>query len=419
MYKDTLKMPGGIDQTGGRRECRAPERARWPRAVRLPGTVTLVLGLTASLMAGAALAGGSSATSRWKVEATPNPAVAGVSFLSSVACPSRRTCIAVGGSSRTLSSPGRTLVERWSGRRWRIGPIPTPKGTSDTLSGVSCSSRRACTAVGSAFRVSSKRQVTLIEHWDGTRWRVQRSPAVKATDSSLQGVSCPSRNACVAVGYSQIAHAIVERWNGRSWHRETVPRSARGTRFFAVSCSSTRACVAVGDGNAGGATRPFAMSWNGRRWRVAKVPLPHAEPMGEFDAVSCTSATACTAAGDKFNPSGRAVTLAERWNGRSWRIERTVNPGDYSASFNIPELDGISCTAVASCTAIGEYSPGGSAAYFLEVWNGRRWQLEPVPRPADFAHGALLAISCAGKRCTAVGAYTGNVRIQVTMAVAG
>jgi hypothetical protein len=137
-----------------------------------------------------------------------------------------------------------------------------------------------------------------------------------------------------------------------------------------------------------------------------------------FDAVSCTTPRACTATGTDFNPGAGGPTLAERWNGKTWRVERTPSPADASLSSSEVALDGVSCTSAKACTAIGEYTPDHAATYFIESWNGKRWRLEPTPRPVGFAHGALLGISCASTRCTAVGAYTGNVRPQVTLAMA-
>ena len=57
--------------------------------------------------------------------------------------------------------------------------------------------------------------------------------------------------------------------------------------------------------------------------------------VGEFLSVSCASATTCTAVGTAL---GRA-TLAESWNGTSWRIEPTPPPTGSAYS----TLDGVSC----------------------------------------------------------------------------
>ncbi len=405
-----------------------PRVVRWRRGLRRLAAFAVLLGLPAIVMAGPAPAGGAAdtGTQNWKVQRTPNPVRADISYLSSVACPSRQACTAVGGSSHTLSSSSRMLAERWNGNRWSIQPIPTPKGTSDGLSGVSCPSARACVAVGGAFHRAGRRQTTLTEAWNDKLWRVQATPTMKAP-SALYAVSCTSASSCVAVGHTLLepSQGIVERWNGKTWRLQAIPPLAKDTQLSGVSCSSPRACTAVGWNNATGTTWPLVMSWNAKNWRVQSVPLPHVAPpsrgpriprTGMFDAVSCTSPRACTATGTDFNhPYG--PTLAERWNGKTWRVEPTPNPANWSASLAEVTLDGVSCTSAKACTAIGEYNPGHRTEYFIESWNGKRWRLEPAPHPADFEHGALLGISCASARCTAVGAYTGSVRLQVTLAI--
>lgn len=385
---------------------------RWSRVARrllgvLVGlTVLIVPGGAQAVMAGAAAAGA------WKIQQTPDAPKADISGLSAVSCPSRRICTAVGSSSVSVSSTTRPLAERWSGKRWRVQPMPAPKGTSDTLYGLSCPSARACVAVGDAFR---SRDTPLVEAWNGRSWRVQATPAIKSR-ASLYAVSCTSASSCMAVGFTLVnsPKAIIERWNGQRWRMQTIPRPATSTRFLEVSCSAMRACTAVGyQSSATGSTRPLAESWNGKTWKVQGVRLPQA---GMFDAVSCTSPSACTATGTELDTGGTA--LAERWNGKTWRMQTTPNPPNYTSSFGDVRLNGISCTSTKACTASGDYSPGGAAAYFVDSWNGKGWQLKPTPRPAGFQRGALLAVSCSFLRCTAVGAYTGQVHLQVTLAMA-
>jgi hypothetical protein len=210
---------------------------------------------------------------------------------------------------------------------------------------------------------------------------------------------------------------MVERWNGTTWRIQALPRPDKSTQLVGVSCSKASACIAVGYQSTGtGDARPLAESWNGTKWQVQTVPLPHTSPGGLFSAVSCTSPSACTATGANFD--GNAPTLAERWNGKSWRVQPTPSPPNYRTSFEEVTLDGVSCTSAKACAASGEYSPGGAPAYFIESWNGERWRLEAVPHPADYAHGALLGMSCALVRCTAVGAYRGRVHLQSTLAMA-
>jgi len=393
----------------------------WAPTVRLLGAATLLLAVTGIATASAAQASQpvASAASTWKVEQTPNPAKAEINALSAVSCTSARACTAVGTYADTLSSPIHALAERWNGSKWRIQPTAKVKGAASTqLFAVSCAAANACTAVGGAF--VKGREVFLAEAWNGTTWRVQAVPTPSGlVDGDLYGVSCTSARACTAVGfYSTAAHvrAAAERWNGTAWHSQSIPWPASNTWFFGVSCSAARGCTAVGyEHDSKPDAQPFAEAWNGTKWRVKVVPLPHGAPGGALNAVSCTSPSACTATGTNF---GTSPTLAERWNGSQWRIQPTPDPAGYTTSAGSVTLDGVSCTSARACTASGQYSPGGFAAYFLEAWNGSTWRLVSAPVPAHFAHGALLGMSCTATRCTAVGAWSGGPVGQATLAMA-
>jgi photosystem II stability/assembly factor-like uncharacterized protein len=95
---------------------------------------------------------------------------------------------------------------------WSIQPTPNPAGARNSgLGDISCTSERACTAVGASSKGA------LIERWNGRRWSIQQHaiPA-GAVASSLGGVSCPSANTCIAVGgYHKGRHmTLAERWSG-------------------------------------------------------------------------------------------------------------------------------------------------------------------------------------------------------------
>jgi hypothetical protein len=263
--------------------------------------------------------------------------------------------------------------------------------------------------------------VSLAEAWNGTSWRARVIPNPKgSTSSALFGVSCTAPNACTAVGHYSTAAgrvlALAERWNGMTWRIQAVVATA-STDFFGVSCATARACTAVGNQDNGSAgTRPFAEAWNGTTWHMQTVPLPHGSPAAILAAVSCTSPRACTATGASFSSPG--TTLAVRWNGTRWRVQRTPNPPNVSTSQREPELVAVSCTSATACTATGAYAPGGHPAYFLEAWNGRSWRLVTAPHPAGFTSGALNGISCVPARCTAVGGWSGGPIFVATLAMA-
>jgi hypothetical protein len=60
---------------------------------------------------------------------------------------------------------------------------------------------------------------TLIEHWNGTAWKVQRSSGREA--AGLIGVAAVSPTAAWAVGthFNQagVRRTLILHWNGRAW----------------------------------------------------------------------------------------------------------------------------------------------------------------------------------------------------------
>ena len=348
----------------------------------------------------------------WHLQATPAPAGASVaSGLFGVSCPSARTCLAVG-SGTAVTGESTTLAERWDGSRWRIQPSAVPAGAvSAGLSGVACSSPRACTAVGSYF---SQRELAMAERWDGSAWRLQpvAIPAGARNGSTLFAVSCPAANRCFAVGEyftkSERSVALAEMWNGTRWMIQSLPGAASNTLLLGVSCTAPSACAAVGDHG--------SEIWNGTGWRFVPMTTPPGGQALELNGVSCTSGSACTAVGFYFSPAGGPLTLAETWNGTAWRVQATPNPITQGRN----QLNSVSCTSPRACTAVGvdaasDFAPPGQ---FAETWNGTRWQLQATPVPAGTVLSELFNVSCPlAAACTAAGLSAGPSNITVTLAL--
>ena len=246
---------------------------------------------------------------RWLLESTPREL--GASTLTAVSCVSPRVCMAVGYVS-TNASDFTALAERWNGRRWKLERT----SQAGLLEGVSCVSERFCVAVGSYAGGAP----TLAQRWNGRRWAVQSTPnphtvsAYKSpAQSYLLGVSCSSTRACIAVGSytpAQYTHApLVERWNGRKWSIRATAKAANFGFLSGVSCAAASACTAVG--LLGRRDEHDIERWNGRKWIIQKGATTWD---GTLQAVSCAARTSCTAVGSKLaRNSDRHLTLAERW----------------------------------------------------------------------------------------------------------
>lgn len=63
----------------------------------------------------------------------------------------------------------------------------------------------------------------------GAGWSIQPTPNVKAA-SLLRRVACASADACIAVGTAgnvSNERTLAERWNGRTWTLQAMPKPAR------------------------------------------------------------------------------------------------------------------------------------------------------------------------------------------------
>jgi hypothetical protein len=337
-------------------------------------------------------------------------AAAGSGILISVSCTSARACMAVG--SYDTSGPaerGYTLAEAWNGKTWIIIPTPNPTSSlGNNLYGVSCSSANACMAVGG--HQIPHGGVPLAEAWNGKTWTVKPTPKPD-NDSALDSVSCSSANACIATGFAIQNNGnnwFSEAWNGRTWTIKPAPRP-NGTTFSGldgVSCASGSLCIAAGDYEVDNSSksRTLAETWNGETWTINTTANPRDGANGsDLTGVSCSSADACMAVGGYSKPSNRGgLTLAEIWNGKTWTIRTSRNSPTSTGS----SLEGVSCRSAHACMAVGEYFTNSGSGGLAKGWNGKIWTIEPIPNPGGATGITLDSVSCGSAHaCIAVGSY--------------
>jgi hypothetical protein len=142
-------------------------------------------------------------------------------------------------------------------------------------------------------------------------------------------------------------------------------------------------------------------------------------PGGQIRSMSCPSATSCVAVGSFVNASGITDTLAEAWNGTSWRRQTTPNPASDTVPAVSPALAGVSCPVAGFCEAVGAYStPGTNASVILaESWNGTSWTIRPVPYPSGSSSAVLSSVSCTSPTfCEAAGFAFNSFGAQTALA---
>jgi hypothetical protein len=239
------------------------------------------------------------------------------------------------------------------------------------------------------------------------------SKSASATDmNTLSSISCTSSTSCIAVGNfggvsstGRIANygTLADQWNGSTWSILNTPNVAMqgfnvgySSSFDSISCPSSSSCVAVGSSGPTNLGIPVALAeiWNGSTWSIQSTPDPG--DGGTLSGVSCASDTACVAVGS-FGHTPQP--FAETWNGTSWSLETVPSPSGATYAY----LSDVSCSSPTECIAVGSYGNGSVDSYaFAEAWDGTTWSVQSTPNPSG--DNAFSSVSCSSADwCVAVG----------------
>jgi hypothetical protein len=326
-------------------------------------------------------------------------------YLSSISCTSATFCVAVG--SRFSGENSAPLVATWNGSSWSqtVPPNPATSIKDTGFSSVSCANARSCVAVGTYYAVPARPTYPnlsegFIDRWNGAKWTASFKTTAggkKIQATYLGGVSCRSASNCVAVGSTNepifvtneltdtTDHPVALTWNGKKWAASTVPiPSGQPGVLDGVSCWSVSRCVAVGNyfarpkgAPAAGRITFMSERWNGAKWSLTKMPTSGFDIW--LNDVSCVSASSCLAVGVNAGNAEHNFSLADVWNGKTWRSVAVATPkggsgktGPYPNSF---ELTNLTCAAANDCVAFGFAGPlqnFAAVTTFAEHYAGSR-----------------------------------------------
>jgi hypothetical protein len=134
-----------------------------------------------------------------------------------------------------------TFVEHYDGNTWSVVPSPSPGAGFNILFGVVALAPNNVWAAGYfTQQVNSTRpDKTLIEHWDGTSWKIVPSPNIGPhsvyQSNELWGITAVSANDVWAFGAYFAADGsgqqstLVLHWNGTGWTIVPSPNPATGS----------------------------------------------------------------------------------------------------------------------------------------------------------------------------------------------
>jgi hypothetical protein len=298
----------------------------------------------------------------WKQVASPSPGMKSYDndYLLGVAALSANDAWAVG--YRESTDGQHTLVEHWDGTRWRAVPSPDA-ARYNSLRSVAALAPSDVWAVGRFFDTNHDpvRQRTLAMHWDGDSWTIVKTPnrGARADNELVDVTTIPGTGRLVAVGfhYYDYPHPLVETWDGTSWSLQRAPHTGEhGGYLNGVSAASADDVWAAGFAiDRFGAFHLVAAHGDGSSWTPAP-PLPPEAPGYDpmMNSVTAVSPTDVWAVGTYYNSASALLTLAEHWNGSAWTIVPTDNPGT-EGMFAANVFIGVAAISPSDVRAVGYY----------------------------------------------------------------
>ena len=274
--------------------------------------LTLTLGMVPGLFVSRA---GVAAASSWQI--TPSPDLPGAE-LYGVTAISENNAWTVGRTDET-----EPLIEHWDGTAWSVSPTPTLP-SNGWLFGVSANGPRDVWAVGRQTSPGDGEELTLAEHWNGSKWKVVPTPnpysgSIQDADE-LYGVQALSSSDVWAVGDAESPthkiYGLVERWDGSTWSTAPAPRGVTS------SISLTSDSLGWVAGSFG--PKPAAR-WNGTSWK------PQPTPLGSngwfYDVLTQSKTSAWAVGGQTTDQDPSDYPLIEQYRkGTGWTVVSQV-PG--------------------------------------------------------------------------------------------
>ena len=284
-----------------------------------------------------------------------------------------------------------TLIEHWNGSQWRIVGSPDPAGglADNELNAVAVTSGSSAWAVGEFWNGANWQPQ--IQQWNGTSWRLVKTPdpGGHAARDILNGVTATSPSSAWAVGQYTVGstqRALILHWNGRAWAQATSPDpgGTNGTYLTAVTAVSPSSVWAVGVYWTATTGKTLVLHWNGKAWRqVASPNSGGTSPNGGLAGVASGSTSSAWAAGSYVSGPEVTQTLTEHWNGRRWRVVASPDPGGPAQTSVLAAI----AAAGSRAWAVGFASSGPGGFPLALRWNGASWKVCSVPLPAGALGG--------------------------------
>jgi hypothetical protein len=265
--------------------------------------------------------------------------------------------------------------------------------------------------------------LTFAEHWNGKDWTVVRTPDTGPNFDSFYGLAAKDGEAWAVGEHLNAAYqdrALLEIWNGTKWSIASIPQpgSVRDMLFGAAALSKSDVWIVGDTEGANNIFQTLAEHWNGHTWSVVRTPDPGSSG-NHLYAVDAVSADNVWAVGQQLGGRIPDQGLVEHWNGHKWSVVSLP----HSKSGNVL-LDGVTVSA-GTVWVVGESdTPAGGGQPLIERYADGKWSIQKLPAVPDGANWSnLYGVAVAQGRVWAAGTYvdpaTDNNNVLVLQDIGG
>ncbi len=294
---------------------------------------------------------------------------------------------AVGGQGARESGWAR----HWDGQRWTAARTPLTPNVQ--LRGVAMITTDDVWAVG-----SSSIDFPVIEHWDGTHWRITESPQIGGY-TTLQAVDAVSAVDVWAVGSTTThhPHPLIEHWDGSAWSvvHESAPRGEgiypHLSGVVALAPDDVWAVGATINYNHPHPDSPLIEHWDGDTWTVQ--PLDDAPPDASLSGVSASGPDDIWAVGSWIYQKRQPCCiennhgLIAHFDGSGWTTVKSPREPATTTT-----LDDVAAVGPGDAWAVGWQREEWSQP-IIEHWDGRRWHRIPAPDIPGAQYSSLTSVT--------------------------
>ena len=312
--------------------------------------------------------------------------------------------------SPAVAEPTSKSVSTAKGGGWTTNKVQLYGTNDNSVGAVAGSSPTDIWAVGDFLpdTANSNQDATLTfaEHFDGKNWTVVPTPTTGANFTSFYGAAASQGQAWAVGEYLNSGYqdrALIEHWDGSQWSIANIPQpgSVRDMLHSATATSPSDVWAVGDQEGANGKFETLAEHWDGSSWRATPTPNPGSTG-NHLYAIDAVSANNVWAAGMQLSTDSPDQGLVEHWDGKKW----SVVPMPAPASADLVMLTGISATSSQAWVTGEADSPEGGGQPFVAGYQGGQWTVPQLPASPDGANWTnMWGIQISGGSVWAVGTY--------------